>query len=181
MVKLMSRPDTPKGYPKDLEETVTLADGRSVWVRPILPSDYEQLATAAETADQETLLNRFFTSAPHLSAKKLHYLAEVDYENRLALVALDENGHGIAVGRYEGSPDSDTAEVAVAVDPAWRRNGLASILLARLEPAAAARGITHFEAIYLPQNHAIAGVFCGLGYTPQRIEEGVARVDKHLA
>ena len=180
MVKLMSRPDTPKGYPNDLEETVTLADGRSVWVRPILPSDYEQLATAVETADQKTLLNRFFTSAPHLSAQKLHYLAEVDYENRLALVALDEAGHGIAVARYEGNPDSDTAEVAVAVDPAWRRNGLASILLARLEPAAVARGITHFEAIYLPQNHAIAGVFCGLGYSPQRIEEGVARVDRHL-
>jgi GNAT superfamily N-acetyltransferase len=181
MVKLMSKPNIPKGYPNDLEETVILTDGRSVRVRPILPSDYEQLSTAAETADQETLLNRFFTSAPHLSAGKLHYLAEVDYESRLALVALDENGHGIAVARYEGHPDADTAEVAVVVDPAWRRNGLASILLARLEPAAAARGITNFEAIYLPQNRAIAGVFCGLGYSSQHIEEGVAKVDKHLA
>ena len=180
MVKLMDKPDTPKGYPSDLEETMVLADGRSVRVRPILPSDFEQLATAAETADQETLLNRFFTSAPHLTAKRLHYLAEVDYESRLALVVLDENGHGIAVARYEGLPDSDTAEVAVAVEPAWRRNGLASLLFARLESAAVARGITHFEAIYLPQNHAIAGVFCGLGYSPQRIEEGVAKVDKHL-
>jgi acetyltransferase len=181
MVKLMERPDVPDGYPADLEDTVVLPDGRSVSVRPILPSDYEQLATAAETADEETLLNRFFTTAPQLSPKRLHYLAEVDYDSRLALVALDEDEEGIAVARYEGHPGSDNAEVAVVVDRGWRRQGLASTLLTRLEPAAVARGITHFEAYYLPQNHAIAEVFHSLAYSPQRFEEGVAKVDKQLA
>ena len=71
-------------------------------------------------------------------------------------------------------------EIAVTVDPEWRRVGLATSLLERLEPAAIARGITRFEALYLPQNRVIADIFDDLGYSPQTIEEGIARVEKKL-
>lgn len=172
--------ELPPGYPSDLEESLTLADGRVVSVRPILPSDFEQLVEAIDTADQETLLLRFFTTAPNLTESRIHYLTEVDYESRLALVALDDDERGIAVARYEGRAGIETAEVAVTVDPKWRRVGLATSLLERLEPAAVARGITRFEAVYLPQNRIVADIFEDLGYSPQTIDEGIARVEKKL-
>lgn len=180
MADVTNTVETPPGYPSDLEASLTLADGRVVAVRPILPSDYDQLVEAIHTADQETLLLRFFTTAPNLTEARIHHLAEVDYETRLALVAFDDDERGIAVARYEGRPGAETAEVAVTVDPEWRRVGLATSLLERLEPAAIARGITRFEALYLPQNRVIADIFENLGYSPQTIEEGIARVEKKL-
>lgn len=58
--------------------------------------------------------------------------------------------------------------------------GLATSLLERLEPAAVARGITRFEAVYLPQNRIVADIFEDLGYSPQTIDDGIARVEKKL-
>lgn len=181
MIQEMHEPQPPPGYPADLEDTLTLRDGRVVEVRPILPTDFDQLVEAIDAADEETLLLRFFTTAPNLSDARIHYLAEVDYESRLALVALDTEERGVAVARYEGEPGSDTAEVAVAVDPDWRRLGLATTLLSRLERPAMDHGITRFEALYLPQNQAVAAVFAILGYSDQSIEDGIAKVDKKLA
>ena len=180
MMELMNGSDTPLGYPAELEDTLTLPDGRVVQVRPILPSDFDQLVDAIDSADEETLLLRFFTTAPNLSATRIHHLAEVDYASRLALVVLDRDGRGVAVARYEGDAESDTAEVAVTVDPDWRRLGIATTLLARLEGPAVAHGIMRFEALYLPQNRAVAAVFSNLGYSDQSIEDGIARVDKKL-
>lgn len=173
--------EIPSGYPRDLEGEFELSDGRTVLVRPILPVDVDDLAEAIAHADSETMLHRFFTAAPNLSEKQIHYLAEVDYRRRLALVAADSEGQGVAVARYECHSDCSVAEVAVVVAPEWRTGGLATELLHRLEQPARRNGFTALDAVYLPENRAIAKVFQHLGYSEQRIEDGVARVSKTLA
>ncbi|MEN8114465.1 MAG: GNAT family N-acetyltransferase [Actinomycetota bacterium] len=172
--------DRPPDYPTELEECVELRDGSRIWIRPIHPADAPDLAAAIEQADRETLTHRFFTAAPHLSDKQIHYLAEVDYKRRLALVAVDEDGNGAAIARYESHPDSDVAEVAIVVAPEWRRRGLATELVRRLEDPARERGVVAFDAIYLPENRAVAAVFQRLDYTEQRVEGGLAHVSKPL-
>jgi GNAT superfamily N-acetyltransferase len=173
--------EIPPDYPEHLSDAVELSDGRTIWIRAILPSDADDLAHAIATADRETLLHRFFTAAPHITNRQIHYLAEVDYRRRLALIARDANGDGVAVARYECHPDSCNAEVAVAVAPEWRGLGIATELLRRLEIPARANGFKAFDAVYLPDNHAVARVFEHLDYNPARIADGVATVSKALS
>ncbi len=170
----------PQGYPEHLGGPFELHDGRTVWIRPILPSDATELAEAIERADRETLLHRFFTAAPHITNQQIHYLAEVDYRRRLALIARDGDDRGVAVARYECHPQSCVAEVAVAVDPEWRGQGLATELLRLLEEPARDNGFEALDAVYLPDNHAVARVFENLDYSPARIEDGIATVSKTL-
>ena len=170
----------PEGYPRELEGELVLRDGRKVWVRPILPTDADDLAQAIAEADSETLLHRFFTAAPNISDKQIHYLSEVDYRKRLALVAADEDGRGVAISRFESHPEGPIAEVAIVVAPEWRSSGLATSMLRRLEEPARARNFTMLDAVYLPENRAVARVFEHLEYSDPRIDDGVVRVTKAL-
>ncbi len=180
MVPTSTEHELPADYPEHLGGAFELSDGRLVWIRAILPSDAGDLAAAIATADRETLLHRFFTAAPHITDQQIHYLAEVDYRRRLALIARDSDGEGVAVARYECHPESCTAEVAVAVAPGWRGLGLATELLRRLEEPARENGFEVLDAVYLPDNHAVARVFEHLHYDPARISDGVATVSKSL-
>ena len=178
MVPSTTDQELPQGYPEHLGGPHELHDGRTVWIRPILPSDAAEIAEAIEVADRETLLHRFFTAAPSITNQQIHYLAEVDYQRRLALIARDDEGRGVAVARYECHPQSSVAEVAVAVDPGWRGQGLATELLRLLEDPARENGFAALDAVYLPDNHAVARVFQNLSYSPARIEDGVSTVSK---
>lgn len=180
MVPSTTDQELPQGYPEHLASSFELRDGRTVRIRPILPSDATEIAEAIESADRETLLHRFFTAAPHLTDQQIHYLAEVDYRRRLALIARDDHDRGVAVARYECHPQSCVAEVAVAVDPAWRGQGIATQLLRLLEEPARENGFEALDAVYLPDNHAVARVFQNLNYCPARIEDGIATVSKEL-
>ena len=147
---------------------MTLTDNRTVHVRPVVPGDANALVHAIQTADQATLRARFLGGAPPTDRGTIRHLVGVDYTSRLALVAFG-NGRGVAIARYEPIPDQPgTAEVAVAVDPAWRRVGLATALVRLLAEAAAARGITQFTATYFAHNVDVASIIndTGLAHLP---------------
>jgi hypothetical protein len=119
--ELLRRPvEVPPGYPREYERELRLRDGRIVWVRPVLPTDAPQLGEAIRTADPETLRRRFLGGPPHVTPALLVHLSIVDYQRRFALVAMDSaTAHGIAIARYEQMEEA-VAEVAVAVDAAYR-------------------------------------------------------------
>lgn len=167
----------PRGYPKELETDLTLADGRTVAIRPILPSDADQLREAIAHADPETLRARFLGGKPPTDDATIQHLVCVDYVHRLALVALDRDGTGVAVARYEGREGSDVAEVAVAVDPAWRHVGLATDLLHLLGVAAHARGIRAFTATFFADNRDVRDIIRESGLPQQRVDGGGAMED----
>lgn len=153
----------PHGYPCDLERSVILTDGRTVRVRPVVPGDANALVHAIRTADPATLRARFLGGAAPTDRRTIRHLVELDYTSRLALVAFGA-GRGVAIARYESVPDQPgTAEVAVAVDPAWRRVGLATALVRLLAEAATARGITQFTATYFAHNVDVASIITGTG------------------
>ncbi len=170
----------PPGYPAHLERTVALRDGRTVFVRPIVPSDAELLAAAADDADDETLYLRFFTSRPRLGPRQLRHLTEVDYRWRLALIAFDPDGRGVAVARYEGKPGDAAAEVAVVVEPGWRRTGLAAAMLRMLEEAAAQAGVTRLFALHLSDNAAAGALLAAVGYGSPTVSDGITTVTRAL-
>ncbi len=163
-------------YPTDLEHPATLTDGRVVFVRPIRPTDADELRRAIAAADPETLHARFLGSPPH-NARSIHHLVEVDYLHRLALVACDTAEVGVGVARYEGGSEGDTAEAAVVVDPGWRRVGLGSLLLRDLSQAALQRGFTQFTALILAENRPVLALLraSGLSYSA-KTEGGTSRL-----
>lgn len=151
----MAVPDPPADYPVDLEGDAVLADGRRVHIRPVVPGDREQLRERIRTADEETLRLRFAGGDPPIAEAELDRLVHLDYRSRLALAAFDDQGRGVGIARYESHPGGTEAEVAVAVDPEWRRVGLATELLIRLAAAAEAQGITAFTALVAGSNRPI--------------------------
>ena len=167
--------EIPRGYPREHERELRLSDGRTVLIRPIVPADAEQLADAIRTADRDTVRRRFLGGPPHITPTLLAHLCVVDYRKRFALVAGEpRTGRGIALARYETTADG-VADVAVAVDPEWRRAGLATALIELLAQAALDRGIHTFSAYYFAENRPVAALL-GLAGTGGRqiIKEGFA-------
>jgi RimJ/RimL family protein N-acetyltransferase len=164
----------PPGYPREFERRVSLRDGRTVQIRPIVPADAPQLAEAMRSADPDTLRRRFLGGAPRVTPKLVRHLTTVDYVRRFALIALDPaTGRGVAVGRYEPLSEG-VAEIAVVVDPGWRRVGLATVLVELLAEAALARGIHQFSAYYLAENRPVAALLAHAGAGRNLIRRGIA-------
>ncbi len=169
----------PAHYPHEFERSVGLRDGRTVWIRPVVPSDAPALRHAIDTADSETLYHRFFNSSITIDETQIQRLTEIDYRTRFALVAFAPDGTGIAIARYEPF-DEGVVEVAVAVTPGWRRVGLASTLFAMLEEAARGQGMVRLHAFYLAENRGAERLMADRGFTAPRIQDGVAEVSKDL-
>jgi len=174
--------DLPPEYPSSYESVISLADGRRVEIRPILPSDAPELVEAIRTADTETLRARFLGGPPPLTDATLDRFTRVDYCSRFALAAFSQ-GRGVAIARYAvPSPSGDgsvVADVAVAVAPEWRRVGLATVLVERLARRAQECGITDFTALFNADNCPVAEL-AHEGNARVVIAEGTAKLDAVL-
>jgi acetyltransferase len=172
--------DVPEGYPRSLEEWVTVSQGARIFLRPIAPDDAGRMRHALEFGDPETIQRRFLTGAPPKGQGAIRYLVTVDYVWRLAIIAMDDEGNSIGVGRYEGNEDSTTAEIAIVVDPGWHERGVGTVLLRHLEPHARAMGIERFVGLHQADNVAIAGLLKSIGYQPAPMDDGLVAVTKSL-
>jgi GNAT superfamily N-acetyltransferase len=93
-----------------------------------------------------------------VTSELLTRLTTVDYERRLALVAADmSTGQELPWPAINGSTTT-SAEVAVVVDPGWRRAGVATALIKMLAEAALDRGHPFFTATYLAENRPVAAL-----------------------
>ncbi len=124
-------------------------------VRLIRPDDEPRLIALHERLSAQSSYQRFFTVMRRLPTNWAHFLANVDYRTRLALV-IERREAGdpqlVAVGRYESTADAGIAEVAFVVEDRWQGKGLGRLLLGELLAAADARGIRRFRAYVLADN-----------------------------
>ena len=151
--------DLPPGYPDEYRRLVTLHDGRSVLIRPVLPNDAPALAESIESADADTIRRRFLGRHLRVTPELLEFLTTVDYTSRFALVAVEPaSQRGVAIARYEPAEQDGAAEVAIAIVPGWRGAGLAGELLHMLAEAASERGIHTFTGMYLADNNPVAAL-----------------------
>jgi acyl-CoA synthetase (NDP forming)/RimJ/RimL family protein N-acetyltransferase len=163
-------------YPAQWEADVVMADGGTVHVRPIRPDDAEGLRTLHQRLSAETIYLRFFSPIPALSEAMVERFTNVDYVDRMALVAeLGDNLVGVA--RYDRVTPATTAEVAFVIDDAHQGRGLGSLLLEHLAATAREAGIHEFEADTLPGNSRMLSVFRAAGFGDERrLADGVVRV-----
>jgi acetate---CoA ligase (ADP-forming) len=173
-------PQPSASYPAELEADVLLADGRVAKVRPILPSDAVLLKGLHASLSPESVYLRFFSPRRMLRDSEFEHFANVDYVDRLALVALVE-GELVAVARYDRPPGTDQAEVAFTVRDDQQGRGIGTILLEHLASAAVATGIRRFVADTLSENHRMLDLFRKSGFEEKAAyQEGVVRVTMEL-
>ena len=95
-----------EGYPSGLERKVVSSDGALRFrLRPIRPDDGQRLVSFHDHLSDRSCYLRFFSLHPHLSPDEVERFTHVDYEDRLALVAVLDDSI-IGVGRYDRQPES---------------------------------------------------------------------------
>ncbi|HET9699736.1 MAG TPA: GNAT family N-acetyltransferase [Burkholderiales bacterium] len=164
----MNEAATP--YPGELVRRHCLLDGREVTVRPIRPQDKQIEQDFVRGLSSETRYYRFMEHLRELSPKKLRHFTEIDYDRHLALIAVvpDDGGEAeVGVARYVSEPGTTICEFAIVIDDAWRRTGLAGVLMADLIEAARKRGFRTMEGTVLSDNHKMLKFARQLGFRIQ--------------
>ena len=149
-------------------------------LRMIRPDDEPRLITLYDQLSQQTAYQRFFASMRRLPPDWAHFLANVDYQRRLAIVIERDGPEAvalIAVARYEPTDDPDVVEVAFVVQDGWQGRGLGRTLLRELLAAAQARGIRRFRAYVLADNYRMLRLLARhTKIIGRRVDAGVAEV-----
>ena len=161
-------------------EALALRDGRCVSVREIEPEDAPALRRFVGRLSDRSIHMRYFGSMKELSETQARHFAEVDGQDRFALVALDPKDEEEIVGvvRYEREADTDRAEYAAVIEDQMQGKGLGIGLTRRLIEAARERGIRHLYALVMRENREMLGMLRSLEL-PEHIkwEDGVEHVD----
>jgi len=167
-------------YPAHWEADVVLRDGGTAHIRPIRPDDAGRLVQFHARLSDETIYFRYFALYRELSTRDVKRFTEVDYVDRVALVAT-VGDHLNGVVRYDRVAPEE-AEVAFNIEDAHQGRGLGSVFLEHIAAAAIERGIRRFLADVLPSNRKMLTVFQEAGYVVSQTQvEGVVRLEFDLA
>lgn len=144
-------------------QDVVLADGSTIHVRPIDPSDGDALLAFHARQSRESVYFRYFSPRPNLTDEDIRHLTTVDGIDRMAFVAARDD-ELLGVARYDRYPDRPVAEVAFFTDDRMAGKGIATLLLEYLAAYGREIGISRFEASVLPSNRRMVRVFQQAGY-----------------
>ncbi len=155
-------------YPKELEETVTLPNGRELLLRPVLPEDEPSLHALVLRTSPEDLRLRFFQPIRELSHQTAASLTQIDYHREMALVAVGPGLPGQAemygIVNLSADPNNDRAEYSIIIDRALMGLGLGNLLMRRIIAYARARGIQEIHGEVLKENQAMLQLDRALGF-----------------
>lgn len=160
-------------YPLDMEASVCI-DGRPLRVRPAKPVDLRRIQEFFYNMDKEDIAARFLHDRRIFSWDAVEPVAQIDYQNDMALVALTGPfgfGRVVGVAEYFRNSSTNTAEVSIAVAAEFKRRGLGRILLFKLAEAARLRKMDGLFAYTAPQNRAMLQLFKTLPYTCRQCVE----------
>ena len=140
-----------------------LTDGRIVSIRQLVESDKAAVLRLHEQLPEQDRYLRFFTLGQAHLATFATRLTTEDDAHRGALGAF-ANSELIGVAHYEVLDDPTKAEIALVVNHTIQAHGLGTLLLEHLVSLARERGVQHFVAEVLAENHQMIDVFinCGL-------------------
>jgi N-acetylglutamate synthase-like GNAT family acetyltransferase len=162
---------------------LALRDGACVPVRRIRAEDAAALQRLVGRSSDRSVELRFFGPLKELSNEMAERFADVDGEDRYALVALDPAAPDEIVGvvRYAREGDTDGAEYAALIEDRFQHRGLGIGLTRRLVEAARQNGIKHLFALVMRENAGMLGLLRSLDL-PERIrwQDGAEHVEIEL-
>lgn len=157
-----------KPYPRELEEDIPLADGRVLWLRPVLPEDEPALRRAFSNLSAEEIYLRFFAPIKAMSHAMAARFTQIDYDRQMVLILTDHGTPGTT--EFYGSvnivcdPDLQRAEYAILVRRDMTGMGLGRLLMQRIIAYARARGIGEIFGDVLVENHSMLNLCRQLGF-----------------
>jgi len=179
MVKNQNTTIEKINYPAEWVKTVVLKDGTETIIRPIKPEDAPRLQAGFKKLSPQTIYLRFLQSFHELSDKQAQYFATVDYQHRMALVAVvpdDGDEMIIGVARYDVSDEnSEEAETAIVVGDDIQGVGLGKALMMHLIAYAQAHGVKYFVGNIHMNNTVMMNIIkqSGLPFDRKVVEPGV--------
>lgn len=147
---------------EEYKSRIKLKNGKTMSVRPLLPSDEIGHRNFLYSLEERTIYLRFFHNIhvfSHQMAQK--HWANLDYRKNISMIGVVRNKGDkqiMAMGTY-AEVDSDTAEIAFLVHEDFQGMGIASYLLQELEKIALCNGYREFTATVLAENTAMLHVF----------------------
>lgn len=163
---------------RSFERTMTCTNGKSVHMRPVLPTDEDMMRDLFYACSADTLYHRFFTKMKAMPHRKLKKFVNIDYVNTMALASVtkeDEHEMIVAVGRYSVDKATNAAEVAFIVRDDWQGQRLGISMFNQLLDVARKRGIGRFTADVLHDNARMLHIFHKCAPTPieSTLDDGV--------
>lgn len=134
---------------------VITTDRGPIGVRPLIPSDAELAKSFIEGLEPMSRYYRFFQSFRSVPPSLLERMVMIDPNESMALVAvaaIDGKPSIVGEARYCLAGDLQQADVAIAVDDNWHGLGVGRGLLQRLEASARTSGIHHLNGEVLAAN-----------------------------
>lgn len=157
-----------ENYPAQYEILLTLKNGKSVFIRPIKPTDEHLIVDLFNKLNGDSKYMRFLMPLNALPEELLYRSTHIDYHKNFALVAvIQEDGKDsiIASCRYGYDPKDNVTDFAIVVRDDWQRNGLGKSLLERIFSIGKEHGISCFVSIIDSTNNIIKHTLRELGYT----------------
>ena len=159
-------------YPSELTRHYT-ARGQNFLIRPVRPEDADAHAAMLSRFTPEDMRFRFFSPMRQLPAEQIVRLTDIDYTREMALIAVHEaTGETVGVARLvRNDTDGATAEFAVAVEPAFKKFGLATVLMRNIIAWGRAQGVREIIGQILADNAPMLAFIRRLGFSVSRMRE----------
>lgn len=162
---------------------LALRDGTYVLVRKIRPEDAGALQRLVGRSSERSIQLRFFGPLKRLSEAMAERFADIDGEDRFALVALDPEDPDeiVAVVRYDREGETGAAEYAALVEDRFQDRGVGVGLTRRLIEAARENGIGSLYALVMRENVGMLSLLRSLDLPERKHwQDGVERVEIDL-
>jgi acetyltransferase len=173
-------------YPKELEETVAIADGTRFLLRPIRPEDEPQLVAGFARLSPQSIRMRFFSTMRELPHSLAARLTQIDYDREMALLLTEPGPAGrqpvYGVVRVAADPDNERAEYAIVVRDDMAGRGLGMLLMGRMLAYAERRGIKEVFGDVLAENKRMLDIARRLDFAAERLsgQPDVIRVARRV-
>ncbi|MBJ7575169.1 bifunctional acetate--CoA ligase family protein/GNAT family N-acetyltransferase [Luteimonas sp. MC1828] len=152
-------------YPKELERTMTLADGREAFVRPVRPEDDAMFRHFFDKVSAEDLRLRFFRAVRDFSHDFIARLVQLDYARSMALVAVDAgSGEMLGAVRLLADANYDRGEYGIMVRSDLKGAGLGWRLMEEMVEVARWMGLKVIEGQVLRENSTMLRMCRQLGF-----------------
>jgi acetyltransferase len=151
-------------YPAHLARQRRLADGRAVTIRPIRAEDEAAERRFLEGLSPESRRLRFLGRVDAPAGKLVGFLTRVDYDRHMAFVCESADGEIVGNARYVVNADGRSCEFGVVVADAWRRTGVAQLVMDALIRAAQARRLETMEGLVMSENRDMLAFARSLGF-----------------